>query len=191
MSGNPVTNTYTCTMSTSLPSEVFGYSIPNALNILGSTPWNDAVGSALAVDQFVGQLNATFIEITNSRWQPNSSGNCDFVFSLTITTDPATSDQISAALVSVWDLFLVAFGVALVALGPAGIATDIIGFIVAAIGVIQLFAVNVAPVAGAVGAGLLQIGLPLLLIGAGALVVYSIAKSPSSQNRLAQRVTGA
>lgn len=191
MSGNPVTNTYTCTMSTSLPSEVFGYSIPNALNILGSTPWNDAVGSALAVDQFVGQLNATFIEITNSRWQPNSSGNCDFVFSLTITTDPATSDQISAALVSVWDLFLVAFGVALVALGPAGIATDIIGFIVAAIGVVQLFAVNVAPVAGAVGAGLLQIGLPLLLIGAGALVVYSIAKSPSSQNRLAQRVTGA
>lgn len=191
MSGNPVTNTYTCTMSTSLPSEVFGYSIPNALNILGSTPWNDAVGSALAVEQFVGQLNATFIEITNSRWQPNSSGNCDFVFSLTITTDPATSDQISAALVSVWDLFLVAFGVALIALGPAGIATDIIGFIVAAIGVIQLFAVNVAPVAGAVGAGLLQIGLPLLLIGAGALVVYSIAKSPSSQNRLAQRVTGA
>ena len=191
MSGNPVTNTYTCTMSTSLPSEVFGYSIPNALNILGSAPWNDAVGSALAVEQFVGQLNATFIEITNSRWQPNSSGNCDFVFSLTITTDPATSDQISAALVSVWDLFLVAFGVALVALGPAGIATDIIGFIVAAIGVIQLFAVNVAPVAGAVGAGLLQIGLPLLLIGAGALIVYSIAKSPSSQNRLAQRVTGA
>ena len=191
MSGNPVTNTYTCTMSTSLPSEVFGYSIPNALNILGSAPWNDAVGSALAVEQFVGQLNATFIEITNSRWQPNSSGNCDFVFSLTITTDPATSDQISAALVSVWDLFLVAFGVALVALGPAGIATDIIGFIVAAIGVVQLFAVNVAPVAGAVGAGLLQIGLPLLLIGAGALIVYSIAKSPSSQNRLAQRVTGA
>lgn len=191
MSGNPVTNTYTCTMSTSLPSEVFGYSIPNALNILGSTPWNDAVGAALAVEQFVGQLNATFIEITNSRWQPNSSGNCDFVFSLTITTDPATSDQISAALTDVWDLFLVAFGVALVALGPAGIATDIIGFIVAAIGVVQLFAVNVAPVAGAVGAGLLQIGLPLLLIGAGALVVYSIAKSPSSQNRLAQRVTGA
>lgn len=191
MSGSPVTNTYTCTMNTSLPASVFGASIPNALNILGSTPWNDAVGAALAAERFIGQLNASFVEITNSRWEPNSSGNCNFVFTLTITTDPATSDQIGAALTSIWDLFLIAFGVGLAALGPAGLAFDIVGFLVAGIGVLQLFSVNVAPVAGQIGTGLLTIGIPILLLAGGAVVIYSIAKSPTSQKRIAARVTGA
>ena len=178
-------------MNTSLPASVFGASIPNALNILGSTPWNDAVGAALAAERFIGQLNASFVEITNSRWEPNSSGNCNFVFTLTITTDPATSDQIGAALTSIWDLFLIAFGVGLAALGPAGLAFDIVGFLVAGIGVLQLFSVNVAPVAGQIGTGLLTIGIPILLLAGGAVVIYSIAKSPTSQKRIAARVTGA
>ncbi len=192
MSGNPATNTYTCTMSTSLPASIFGQSIPNVLNIGGSQIWNDAIGGALGVERFVGQLNASFIEVTNSRWEPNAStGNCNLVFSLTITTDPATSDQIGAALTSVWDLFLIAFGVGLAALGPAGIATDILGFIVAAIGALQLFAVNVVPVAVGIGGGLLTIGLPLLLLAGGAVVVYAIYKSPKAQQRVAARVVGA
>lgn len=199
MTGNPTTQVFQCVMHTSMPASELGQDVASILNMGGTAIYDDAITAALMVDQFLGQINATSVSVAGSTWSVSANGqNCDLSYNMTVVSDPATASGLQTALVNVWDLVLVAIGIGLAALGTSlggvgGIVVIVIGAILGLAGALQLFGVDVTGgglgggLGGSIGTFVLEVGVPLLLIGGGLVLIAGALNDSKSSTKKSVR----
>ncbi len=188
--GQTYVTVFKVSIKTSLPATFLSTNdVVNFLNSFGQGNWNAFLNDFFTVSTWLQYgVDVKSSQITNALWV-NDDGKATLTYTLTVTSDPVTASQINAGIWLMIGALAIAIGAVLLLIPVGGWAVDLVGFILAAAGVLTILDVGVVEVNQFVqspAGTLLVAGVGIALIAGVGLLVYGVATSATARENVRQ-----